>query len=50
MKYAIPLIFAAGPALAHPGAHLHPQQAAPWIMVLAFVIVATGAMLAAVRR
>jgi hypothetical protein len=53
MKYALPLILAAGPALAHPGAHLHPHAVEGWVIGLGLLACgfAAGAMIRArVRR
>ncbi|MDQ2090862.1 hypothetical protein [Marimonas arenosa] len=50
MKYALPLVLFASPALAHSGAHLHPQEAAPSIMLIALFVIFLGGMLAHVVR
>ncbi len=34
MRYALPLLLAAGPAMAHSGAHLHPHGVEGWAVGL----------------
>ncbi|MGJ8604607.1 MAG: hypothetical protein ACSHXH_10820 [Marivita sp.] len=52
MKYAaLALILTAGPALAHPGAHVHPHDGAHWLtLVSALALVAVAAGLAVTRN
>lgn len=42
MKYAMPFVFLASPALAHtaPGPHLHPHDGASWLVAVAVLGVA----------
>lgn len=45
MKYALPLVLFAGPALAHSGdgPHLHPHDGASWLVAVAVLGVAAVA-------
>ena len=50
-RYILPLMLAAGPVAAHPGAHLHPHSVEGWVIglgILACVVVA-GAVVRARR-
>ncbi len=52
MKYALPLVLFAGPALAHGGdaPHLHPHDGASWLVAVALLgAAALGAPLALAR-
>jgi len=53
MRYALFPILMSGPALAHPGVHVHPHDGASWLTVafaLAGIAIAGGAALAKVRQ
>ncbi|MBS0126618.1 hypothetical protein [Thetidibacter halocola] len=52
MRYVPLFVLMAGPALAHPGVHVHPHDGASWLTVaaaLAVLAVAGGVALARVK-
>ena len=51
MKYALPLALLASPAIAHPGAHLHPHSVEGWVVGLGLLaIVAASAIAIRARK
>ena len=46
MKYALPLIFVAGPAFAHAGDHLHPHDGMKWMLGLALLTIGLASYVA----
>ena len=46
MKYLLPLLILAGPAVAHPGAHVHPHDGAQWLIWVSVLTVAVAAAIA----
>ncbi len=51
MKYVLPLVVLATPAIAHDGAHLHPHSVENWVAGLGLLALAGVALIAVrVRR
>jgi hypothetical protein len=51
MRFALPLVLLASPALAHDGIHAHPHGLEGWIVGLALLVIAgTGAVAIKVRK
>lgn len=46
MRYALPLMVLASPALAHDGIHAHPHGLEAWIVGLALLVIAAAGVLA----
>jgi hypothetical protein len=42
MKYALPLLLLASPALAHDGAHMHPHGGEGWVLAMTLALVVAG--------
>ena len=46
MRYALPLLILASPALAHDGIHAHPHGIEGWIVGLALLVIAAAGVVA----
>ncbi|MDJ0822885.1 MAG: hypothetical protein QNJ09_13880 [Paracoccaceae bacterium] len=46
MKYALPFAFLASPAVAHPGAHMHPHSVEGWVVGLGLLAILSATVIA----